>query len=603
VIDKTVTDPGNANAPLAVLVLDGESDSVVPASPPPPAPADWEGNGALLQLDSATLRTPFVKVGVAAMTVGLTAPPITDNMGAKFETDSASTLDFNLTGTGNGLIAGHFATVELVDTTITGEGSYQIVTVPETNFTVLYNCNVDKGPTGGNPNVKIYVGGLNVLLVGNTFSGLSGNGVWIRPNAVVRAFSDNMLLDNTQFGGGTVAHITLQGLGAGSLSYWDNNHFDNSVGTSGGGLFVNVMSGSNPVQFRVPAGTANGFGVIGFNVTAAQAETFDNDAAVIGTNVTWSDTANVVTAGDETANGPAGLISNNSILHQTAMLFSLTGTTGNHTVNQVQVMLDASGNVLGGSDIATATLFNDTNGNGKYDAGEEFAAGTLNQVVTNGGVSFDVSASPPLIAAGATVHWGVSVRFAASANGLAGTLDSFILPGGIVLGTPASGIVTGLPLINSLPVTGPAVSMAVITQPGNATAGSAFGTQPVIELLDSQGNRVVGDNTTQVAATIATDPVGGSVLGGTNAVTVQDGLASFTNLNINQAGTGFTLQFASTGLTTVTSTSFDVASASSGGGGGDDDGGCSTGSTQSPLAMLLALVALGLLLHRRRRTS
>jgi len=603
VLDKTVTDPGNSNAPIAIVIHDGESDSIVPGAGSPPAPADWEGNGGEVKIDGATVRTPFIKAGVASMVIGNTSPPVTDNMGAKLSTDNAATLDFNLTGTGNGLIAGHYARVELVDTTCTGEGSYQIVTVPETNYTVFYNCSIDKGPTGGNPNVKIYIGGLNLYLIGNTFAGLNGSGVWIRPNATVRAFNDNTLTGNTQFGGGTISHISLQGLAAGSIAYWDNNHFDNSVGTGSGGLFVNVISGSNPVQFRVPAGSTNGFGVVGYTVTAAQAETFDNDGATVGTDVTWSDTANVVTAADESSTGLAGVISSNSILHQTALLFSLTGTTGNHLVNGIDVNIDASGTVLGSGDLQSATLFEDANLNGLYDSGEEILAGTLNQAVVSGSVSFDLSSSPQFLASGATLHWGVSVRFAASGNGLAGTLSTMLLPGGVVLGTPASGIVLGLPVINDLPVTGPAVSMAMVTQPGGATAGSAFGTQPQVELLDAGGNRVLGDNSTQVSATISNDPVGGSILSGMTAVTVQDGVATFTNLSINNAGTGFTLQFAATGLGTVTSNAFDVATASSSGGGGGDDGGCSTGTSQTPIAMLAALAALLLLTVRRRRNA
>ncbi|MCB9896180.1 MAG: hypothetical protein H6839_17240 [Planctomycetes bacterium] len=601
IIDKTVVDPGTSE-PLAVIIGDGGSDSVVPSVPPPPAPADWEGSGAEFRLDGATLRAPFVKAGVASMTVGQPAPPVTEHMGAKFSTENASYLDFNLSGTGNGLIAGHYADIQLVDTTVRGEGAYQIVTVPETNFTVLYNCDIDRGTSvGGTPSVKIYIGGLNVFVLGNDLKGLNGNGVWIRPNATVRAFNDNLFTTNTGAGGGTTSHVTLQGLAAGSSAYWDNNHFDNSVGTGTGGLFVNIMSGSNPVQFRVPAGTPNGFGVVGFNVTAAQAETYDSDAAVVGTDVTWSDTANLLTATDESANGPAGVISNSSIAHQTAMLFALTGTSGNHTVNSVRVMLDASGSTLAGSDLATATLFNDANLNGAYDTGEELAAGALNQAISNGEVLFDISSSPALVPSAVTVHWGVSIRFAASGNGLDGSLDVVMLPGGIVLGTPASGIVSGLPLINNLPVTGPATQMVITTQPGGAPATAALNPQPVVELRDSNGNVVLGDNSTQVTAAIGTDPVGGSTLGGVVTVTVQDGVATFAGLSINKAGTGFTLQFSASGLTTVTSSAFDVtAKPSSSGGDGGDEGGCSTdGRKGLPLLMLFALAGLALIGVRR----
>ncbi|MCB9935880.1 MAG: hypothetical protein H6840_09325 [Planctomycetes bacterium] len=597
VLDKTVVDPGTAG-PIAVMVLDGESDSVVPPVPPPPAPADWEGSGAELNLDAAILRTPFIKVGVAAMTVGLAAPPVTEHMGAKFRAENGCTLDFNLSGVGNGLIAGHFAEVMLVDATLGGEGSYQVVTVPETNYTVMWNCDVDRGTSvGGTPSVKIYVGGLNVYLIGNTFNAMNSNGVWIRPNATVRAFNDNLFTNNTGQGGGTVSHISLQGLAVGSAAYWDNNYFDNSVNTGGGGLFVNVMSGSNPVQFRVPAGSPFGFGVVGFNVTAAQAETFDNDAAVVGTDVTWNDAANQLTITDESAGLPAGLVTDSGVTHQTVLLFGLSAAPGNVVVNGVTLEVDAYGTSLDEADVASFTLFEDANQNGAYDTGEEFAAATLNAAYGGGGtMTFDLAGAgvPQLIVAGTPQHWGVSVRFAASGNGYAGGLSVNLLPGGIT----TTDIVAGLPLLVDHIVTGPVSQLVIITQPGGAAATTPLSPQPVIELRDALGNRVLGDNSTVVTASIVTDPAGGSTLGGATGVPAVDGRVTFASLSINKAGVGFVLRFTA-GAATVDSNPITITAAPSGGGGdGGDDGGCSTGGHGTPWLMLIGLLALGLLAVR-----
>ena len=72
-----------------------------------------------------------------------------------------------------------------------------------------------------------------------------------------------------------------------------------------------------------------------------------------------------------------------------------------------------------------------------------------------------------------------------------------------------------------------------------ATAGQAFGTQPVIWELDQYGNIETGDNSSQVTAALAS---GTGPLEGTTTVTVQGGIATFTNLADDLAET-ITLSF------------------------------------------------------------
>ena len=72
-----------------------------------------------------------------------------------------------------------------------------------------------------------------------------------------------------------------------------------------------------------------------------------------------------------------------------------------------------------------------------------------------------------------------------------------------------------------------------------ATAGQAFGTQPVIWELDQYGNIETGDNSSQVTAALAS---GTGPLQGTTTVTVQGGIATFTNLADDLAET-ITLSF------------------------------------------------------------
>ena len=90
---------------------------------------------------------------------------------------------------------------------------------------------------------------------------------------------------------------------------------------------------------------------------------------------------------------------------------------------------------------------------------------------------------------------------------------------------------------NNIVVSPAAASQLVIqTEPSaSATAGVAFGTQPVIYVEDQFGNLETGDNTTQVTA--ASLPLGSSPLQGTTTVTVSGGIATFTNLADDKAET------------------------------------------------------------------
>lgn len=90
----------------------------------------------------------------------------------------------------------------------------------------------------------------------------------------------------------------------------------------------------------------------------------------------------------------------------------------------------------------------------------------------------------------------------------------------------------------------------ISTQPSStATAGEAFDTQPVIELLDQFGNIVTTDNSTEITATI-TD--GEETLLGTTTQTADEGVITFTDLYTETADT-ITLQFSNPDLDSVTS--------------------------------------------------
>ncbi len=104
-----------------------------------------------------------------------------------------------------------------------------------------------------------------------------------------------------------------------------------------------------------------------------------------------------------------------------------------------------------------------------------------------------------------------------------------------------------------------AAQLLIATEPSpTATAGVPFGTQPVIYVEDQYGNLETGDNSTQVSALAL--PIDSGPLQGTTTVTASGGIATFTDLSENQAGT-ITIQFTSSpALAAVTSNSIVVSS-------------------------------------------
>ena len=77
---------------------------------------------------------------------------------------------------------------------------------------------------------------------------------------------------------------------------------------------------------------------------------------------------------------------------------------------------------------------------------------------------------------------------------------------------------------------------------------------------DANGNVETSDNTTKVSLAIGTEHPAGGTLSGGSAVTVALGIATFSGLSINTAGTGYTLTASSTPTraSAATSATFNI---------------------------------------------
>src|SRR5439155_1682693 len=95
-------------------------------------------------------------------------------------------------------------------------------------------------------------------------------------------------------------------------------------------------------------------------------------------------------------------------------------------------------------------------------------------------------------------------------------------------------------------------------QPGNTTAGAPIAPAVQVTAQDPQGNTVTSF-TGDVVMTFGTNTHGGA-LAGTKTVAAVAGVATFANLSVDKAGSGYTLQ-ATAGSLTEVSKAFAIAPA------------------------------------------
>ncbi|MFY0565578.1 beta strand repeat-containing protein [Archangium lansingense] len=106
---------------------------------------------------------------------------------------------------------------------------------------------------------------------------------------------------------------------------------------------------------------------------------------------------------------------------------------------------------------------------------------------------------------------------------------------------------------------GAATRLSFTIQPANTVAGTSFTPALKVSLLDAYGNTVsTGSNSVTLAIG---NNSGGGTLSGTATVAMSSGVATFSGLSIDKVGTGYTLAASSTGLTSATSSSFNITPA------------------------------------------
>ena len=393
-----------------------------------------------------------------------------------------------------------------------------------------------------------------------TIEDASGNTVTTATNTVTIAIGTNPASGTL---GGTLAVAAVNGVATFS------NLSINKVGT-GYTLTANatglLTAASTP--FNVTAGTASKlvFSVPPSNVAAGASIT----PAV---TVTIEDASgNTVTSATNTVTIAIGTNPASGTLGGTLAIAAVNGvaTFSNLNINNAGTgySLTASATGLSG---ATSTAFNVT-------------AGTASKLV--------FSVQPSNAAAGASITPAVTVTIEDASGNTVTTATNTVT---IAIGTnPASGTlggtlavaaVNGVATFSSLSINkagtgytitanatglltaastpfnvtaGTASKLVFSVQPSNVAAGASITPAVTVTIEDASGNTVTSATNT-VTIAIGTNPASGT-LGGTLAVAAVNGVATFSNLNINNAGTGYSLTASATGLAGATSNAFNVTS-------------------------------------------
>jgi glycosyl hydrolase family 44 len=104
----------------------------------------------------------------------------------------------------------------------------------------------------------------------------------------------------------------------------------------------------------------------------------------------------------------------------------------------------------------------------------------------------------------------------------------------------------------------PPRTLFVATQPVGGVSTAALTTQPVVHVRTNGVTDTTDNSTVVMVAIVAGTGTAGAVLVGTATATAVAGVATFTNLGINSAGTAYQLGFAATNVTGTTSSTFTI---------------------------------------------
>jgi MYXO-CTERM domain-containing protein len=271
---------------------------------------------------------------------------------------------------------------------------------------------------------------------------------------------------------------------------------------------------SSSASITLAFGTNPASGTLGGTKTVAAINgvaTFaDLTVDKVGTGYTLKATAGALTATSSAFNVTAGAAA--KLVFRTPPANAVAGAVLGSVAVEVQ---DAQGNLTASTAQVTLTLGGATGGT---------LGGTTTVAAVNGVATFST----------------LFIQKAAT---------GFTLTAG---GTALTSVTSGP--FNITPAAAAALSFSV--QPSTVAAGASIAPAVAVSIQDSFGN-VVTSATNSVTLALAANPSGGTLSGTATAAAV-NGVATFANLSINRAGTGYKLNATSGALTGASSAAFDA---------------------------------------------
>ena len=126
--------------------------------------------------------------------------------------------------------------------------------------------------------------------------------------------------------------------------------------------------------------------------------------------------------------------------------------------------------------------------------------------------------------------------------------------------TASSGVLTSATSSPFTITVGAASKLVYAQQPGGGDATVVWTTQPVIDVQDAGGNTVTA-SAASITLAIGTNPASGVLSCTTNPAVATSGTATFAGCKISKSGAGYTLVASASGLTSGTSSTFNVTAA------------------------------------------
>ena len=468
-------------------------------------------------------------------------------------------------------------TLQAVDGTLTPATSVSFtMTAPAASAYTLKMLAAFEAGNGAEPNDSVIMDGS-----GNLYGTLPyGGGSWSVSGYLTS-------------GSGSVFVVTAAAIAAGDPAYSTLAEFNGTNGaTPVAGL---IMDGSGNLYGTTSEGGANGYGTV-FEITAASiaagSPAITMLASFNGTNGQYPEgglimdgSGNLYGTTYKGANGYGTMfeITAASIAAGSPAITTLAEFNGTNGAGgpMAGLIMDGSGNFYGTTSpgsggtvfelragtntITVLASFNGTNGQDPEGGLIMDGGGNLYGTTSKGGANGEGTVFK--ITAASIASGNPAITTLAEFNGTNGANPSsgLIMDGsGNLYGTTVSGGTNGYgdgTVFELSPVpAGQAAKLAFVQPPTNVQTGSAIITPAVtVAVEDSNGNIVTTDRSN---VTLAIGPGSGSgTLGGTLTVTAVNGVATFSNLSISEAG-AYTLQATDadngTVLTPATSGSFTI---------------------------------------------